>query len=119
VNRSLAAIGVIGILGSMAVPALGVARKPTSDEKQLFLAIAKEQMDATSIVRWRVSGISPRIAVVRSRDANNDQRAIVIRKGLGGWATVAGPGTSSVGCNILGPMERVELGERMLRPCEG
>lgn len=108
----------VGALGAVAAPALGVARRPNQEEKATLLAIAKEQMDATSIVRWRVSGISA-FAVVRARTAQNQQRTIVLRRmGPNNWATKAGPGTSSVGCAILTMVIRDELGERMLRPCE-
>jgi hypothetical protein len=119
VSRRLIAVAlVVGALGAAAVPAFGVARRPNQEEKATLLAIAKEQMDATSIVRWRVSGVSA-FAVVRARTPQNQQRTIVLRRmGPNNWATKAGPGTSSVGCAILTLAIRDELGERMLRPCE-
>ena len=117
-RRAIAVALVVGVLGAAAAPALGVARRPTQEEKATLLAIAKEQMDATSIVRWRISGISA-FAVVRARTPQNQQRTIVLRRmGPNNWATKAGPGTSAVGCAILTMAIRDELGERMLRPCE-
>jgi hypothetical protein len=117
-RRLIAVALAAGVLGAGAVPALGVARRPNQEEKATLLAIAKEQMDATSIVRWRISGISA-FAVVRARTPQSQQRTIVLRRmGPNNWATKAGPGTSGVGCAILTQAIRDELGERMLRPCE-